>query len=441
MILRRVINPGFELNGREHEYYLMVALTFLQGFFWFMVVPLIPLFAAELGAHEFLVGLITSVTSIIFIITSIPSGALSDMLGSRALFRWTYVLGVVGALLYVVTPTAALLFVPQLFYAFSNTLFWPAWAAHLVSLVPGPQQARMMGYASGVSGLGAILGPLVGGFLVDRAGFRAMFLLYAAFSVAGFFLASALPPHRNQGRPSSQSTRGGRVDPGDSWAAFRRLGPSLIDGVRLLRREPVLTAFWTTFFAFLSMNMADIFMPLYLKDTGVGIAAIGLIMTARNVTLTVSRFAMGPLVRRMGLRTLLVWFVLISAAAGMLVPLVGNMSGLALGLPAMLLLSSLMGLGPGVNPPINKALIAEGTGPSERATGMGLSEVAGSGGRFVSSLAFGAMAQGLGNGAAIIGGNLLAVVVYLVGARRAMGPPSRTIPRQEKVAAGREMPR
>ena len=415
-ILRRAVNPGFELNGREHEYYLLIALTFLQGFFWFMVVPLVPLFAADMGAHAFLVGIITSVTSVVFIITSVPSGALSDMLGSRALFRWTYLLGIIGALLYVVTPTAALLFVPQLFYAVSNTLFWPAWAAHLVSLVPGPQQAKMMGYASAVSGLGAILGPLVGGYLVDLAGFRAMFLLYAAFSVAGYFLASALPARRN-------GLVGG--EGGSALAAFKRLGPSLAEAFRLLEREPILTAFWTTFFAFLAWNMADIFMPLYLKEAGLGVASIGILMTARNTTLTVSRFAMGPLVRRMGLRALLIWFVLISAVAGLLIPLAGGATGLALGLPVMLLLSLLMGLGVGVNPPINKALMAEGARPSERATAMGLSEVAGSGGRLVSSLAFGAVAQGFGNTASIVAGNLLVVVAYVFGARRALGRPSR----------------
>ncbi len=419
-ILRRAINPGFELDGREHEYYLLIALTFLQGFFWFMVVPLVPLFAAELGAHEFLVGIITSVTSVIFIITSVPSGVLSDLLGSRALFRWTYILGIAGALLYVVTPTAGLLFIPQFFYAVSNTLFWPAWAAHLVSLVPGPQQAKMMGYASGVSGLGAILGPLIGGYLVDLAGFRAMFLLYAAFSVAGYFLASALPARRSGATgagPGSQAIG----DTGSALAAFKRLGPSLKEGFRLFEREPILTAFWTTFFAFLAWNMADIFMPLYLKEAGLDVAVIGIIMTARNTTLTVSRFTMGPLVRRMGLRSLLIWFVLISAVAGLLVPLAGGASGLALGLPVMLLLSLLMGLGVGVNPPINKALMAEGARPSERATAMGLSEVAGSGGRLVSSLAFGAVAQGFGNAASIIAGNLLVVVAYAVGARRALG--------------------
>ena len=418
-ILRRVINPGFELDGREREYYLLIALTFLQGFFWFMVVPLIPLFAQELGAREFLVGVISSVTSITFVFTSIPSGALSDMLGSRTLFRWTYVLGIAGALLYAVTPTASLLVIPQLFYAFSNTFFWPAWAAHLVSLVPGPQQARMMGYSSGVSGLGAILGPLVGGYLVDRAGFRAMFVLYALFSIAGFYLASALPAKQQQ-----QS--------GGLLAALKRLGPSVGEGARLLQREPVMTAFWTTFFGFLSMNMADTFAPLYLKEIGYGISAIGLVMTARNITLTVARFALGPITRLVGVRPLLIGCVLLSAGASALMPLVG---GLKMGLPAMLLLSAVMGLGPGVVPPINKALIAGGTGQSERATGMGVSEVAGSGGRFVSSIAFGGMAQGFGNATAIIAGNLLAVVVYLFGARRALQVPDRQSRPQSPKAA------
>ncbi|MEV4039575.1 MFS transporter [Streptomyces umbrinus] len=53
-------------------------------------------------------------------------------------------------------------------------------------------------------GIATVAGPILGGFLVDAAGWRFMFLIDIALSIAAFVAPSAYcPPARASGPPSS----------------------------------------------------------------------------------------------------------------------------------------------------------------------------------------------------------------------------------------------
>ena len=117
------------------------------------------------------------------------AGALSDFYGRRRMF----VIGLVGfgitSLLCGLAPNVETLIVLRLVQGGAGALLVPGSLAILTNNFEGEEQGRAFGIWAAASGLAPILGPFVGGVLVDNFSWRWIFLLNVPFTAVAVWAA------------------------------------------------------------------------------------------------------------------------------------------------------------------------------------------------------------------------------------------------------------
>jgi EmrB/QacA subfamily drug resistance transporter len=104
-------------------------------------------------------------------------GSLGDLFGARRVFM----LGVSGfgitSLFCAVAPTIELLVIARALQGVFGALLTPAALAVIVATFPPEERGRAVGAWTAWGGMGTVLGPLIGGWLVDSASWRWIFAL------------------------------------------------------------------------------------------------------------------------------------------------------------------------------------------------------------------------------------------------------------------------
>ncbi|MFI6350365.1 MFS transporter [Streptomyces sp. NPDC050560] len=104
-------------------------------------------------------------------------GALGDRLGRRRVFVLGVVWFAVGSLLCGLAPSALVLVAARALQGVGGALLTPGSLALIQGGFHPDDRARAVGLWSGFGGVGAAVGPFVGGWLVDGPGWRWVFLL------------------------------------------------------------------------------------------------------------------------------------------------------------------------------------------------------------------------------------------------------------------------
>ncbi|RKT02693.1 EmrB/QacA subfamily drug resistance transporter [Streptomyces sp. 3211.6] len=104
-------------------------------------------------------------------------GALGDRFGRRRIFVLGVVWFAVGSLLCGIAPGAGVLIGARALQGVGGALLTPGSLALIQGSIRSDDRARAVGLWSGFGGVGAAVGPFLGGWLVDGPGWRWVFLL------------------------------------------------------------------------------------------------------------------------------------------------------------------------------------------------------------------------------------------------------------------------
>ena len=142
--------------------------------------------------------------TIVFAAVLVPAGRWADRVGRRRLFVAGMITFSLGSLLCGVAPGVLALIGARVIQAGGAGLMVPASLSLVLASVPGPARARAIGTWSALGALGAALGPVIGGSLV-QVSWRWVFWINLPVGLAGVLLAARVIPESKdehlRGRP------------------------------------------------------------------------------------------------------------------------------------------------------------------------------------------------------------------------------------------------
>ncbi|AIV39386.1 MULTISPECIES: MFS transporter [unclassified Curtobacterium] len=107
------------------------------------------------------------------------AGSLSDLFGRVRIIRWGLVVFGVASVVCAIAPTGEVLVVARAFQGVGGALVTPSALALIVAAFRGAAQAKAIGSWTAWSSAASILGPVVGGLIVDGIGWRWIFVVTA----------------------------------------------------------------------------------------------------------------------------------------------------------------------------------------------------------------------------------------------------------------------
>jgi MFS family permease len=164
-----------------------------------MVAPMLPLYAAGLGATGIWVGVILGSFSFSRMLLMPVFGWLSDRRGRK----WLLALGLVACGLisfgYLAGNTLPSLVAVRFLHGATAALVVPLVMAYVGDIVPKGEEGKWMGYLNTLMMVSMGAGPLLGGAISDLAGPRMVFVVMGALYVLGFgcimlFIPESHPP-------------------------------------------------------------------------------------------------------------------------------------------------------------------------------------------------------------------------------------------------------
>lgn len=302
--------PPFRMRSLGWSVYLP---TFLFAVGQGATIPVIPLFATNLGASVALASLIVGLRGFGTMVFDLPSGALVSRFGER----WAMLIGTLA--LGIVAVGAALTRSPLVFagLVFVMGAAWSIWLlarlAYVTERAPVEVRGRAMSLLGGTNRIGNFIGPLIGGVLADRVGLASTFYFQAALAVSACVVMFVM------------------IGDGDApmieahGSLYRRFA-----GVLTEHHNVFLTAGVGTLIIQMLRAARSAALPLWGQHIGLSAGEISVIFSLTNAMEVVLFYPVGMMMDRLGRKWVAVPCLLIMAVGMAVVPLTSSFIGLAL---------------------------------------------------------------------------------------------------------------
>ena len=301
--------------------------------------PVLPMFAADLGAMPELIGVIVAASTVTGVFFKLPSGALSDVLGRKRMMMLGALFFAAPPFLYPLVHDPWSLLALRFVHGFATAIFSPVASAYVASLAETGRGARL-GWFSSANDIGATGGPLIGGFvLYFTSSFSLTYLLVGALGVITFIVVLLLPDVDRPAPPEGKTFA--------ARAAEFRQGLA-----EVFRTPPIFVAAGIEAVMYLGYGAFLGFLPIYAKKVGLNDAEIAIVLGAQLALAMVVKPISGRVSDRIGRIPVIVIGLLLCATA---LPLIFRSESLT----AFVLLAPLLGLGVGAVTPVTNALIAD----------------------------------------------------------------------------------
>ena len=173
--------------------WLLAAIGFISQVGIAVMLPLLPLYATELGAPPFVLGLLTGAFAVTNAIGQLGAGFLAERFGPRRMM--TAGLGFYGAMNALIATAAS---APWLIgwrsaAGFGGGAMIVSERIYLAQVVEPARRAFANGIVSAGQSAGTVMGPVIGGIAASIGGLRAPFVIVAATSAIALVGTLFLP--------------------------------------------------------------------------------------------------------------------------------------------------------------------------------------------------------------------------------------------------------
>jgi MFS family permease len=235
-----------------------------------------PLYLQQLGANPIRIGAILGGYGLAQTLAHIPAGYLSDRIGQRPLLWAAWIFGLLSTWLMALATTLPTFIVGMFLYGATSFVISPM-NSYITAVRGRLRVGRALTMISAFYNIGAILGPLLGGWIGEMYGFRTIFL----FSAVIFAISTALILFIR------------------SQPVETRTNPELSD--KLLNNTHYLRFMSLVFLAMFAMYLAQPLAPNYLQNQrGLNLVEIGQLYSIASLGIVLSNLILGNLEHRLG---------------------------------------------------------------------------------------------------------------------------------------------
>jgi len=338
-----------------------------------IIVPVMPVFAASLGAGGLALGFIIAAFSITRGFCQPLVGNLSDRWGRKGfLISGLAVYALVGLLIPEATSVGMLLLIRAL-HGVGSAMIVPVAMAYVSDLAPVGSEGRYMGLLNIAIFTGIGSGPLIGGIFTDLWGMASAFYVMAGFSFLAMMLILLQLP--SSPMPTKMAGRGAGV----IRSLRKMLATPRTAGILLARLATMIIMVPT-------MAFLPLLMHQWFQATGM---QIGLVIAARTLVNALLQTPCGRLADRVDKVRFLRLGCLVISGVMCLVPLAANFW-------VLLMLFVVLGSGEAIIWPTLGALATEEGRQYGQGTMMGVFNLAMSGGVFIGAIGAGVSSDWFG---------------------------------------------
>jgi MFS family permease len=337
-----------------------------------IIVPILPVYAAELGATGFALGVIVAGFALSAGLLQPFVGNLSDRHGRKGFMIIGLVMFGLTGYTYTLAGSVAHMVMIRIFHGAGSALIFPIAMAYITEASGGKNIGRYMGMFNIAIFAGIGAGPVLGGFFLDLWGRNAAFYAMAMLS----FVSAALVIFVLPGR--------------DPLAVIENQSKMLDVFRRMLRNRRVMGILLARMATMIIMVPTFAFLPLLMtQQMDASGAQIGMVIACRTLVNAFLQMPFGTLADIWNPNRLLL--------AGSTLICIGIFSvPFAVGFVPLLLLFGLIGLGEAVSWPAMGAMAAEEGHKYGQGSMMGVFNMAMNAGVFIGAMGVGAMVDLLG---------------------------------------------
>ncbi len=344
------------------------------------------LFALELDAPAYAVGLIGGLLYLFPLLLSWPIGALADRRGARGLLMFGTTCGVASLVLPYFVQTLPALYASAALNGLALA-FYHVTLQNLIGTLSKPEdRPRNFSNFSLVGSVTNFVGPLIAGISIDHAGHAVACLVVATQPLIAVALLLA---------------RGHRFPPGNPQLPQ---GPGALGA---LKDAGIWRMLAVSGMVQLGQDLFQFYLPVYGHSIGLSASVIGIILASLATASFVARLFIADLVKRFTTETLLTGVFLAAAVGFLLVPFFSNIM-------ILVLIAFWFGLGMGMGVPLTVILMFARSIEGRSGQTLGLRLTANNFVRVTGPIVFGVVASVLGlapvfwiNAAMMVGGGLL----------------------------------
>ncbi|MBT8332531.1 MAG: MFS transporter [Deltaproteobacteria bacterium] len=211
-----------------------------------IVIPLLPVYAHELGASGFYIGMIFGSFSLARTFFLPYFGRLSDRKGRKPLIVPALLAYATISLGFIVFKDIHALIALRFLQGIASAMLMPIIQAYIGDITPPGNEGFTMGLFNMSMFCGLSIGPFLGGFIHDRFSLQTSFTCMGLLALIGFFLSLLLLPPTHSEK-------------------YLRSGKSPVDWKKLISERDIASIFLFRFSHILCIGIIWAFLPLYAK--------------------------------------------------------------------------------------------------------------------------------------------------------------------------------
>jgi MFS family permease len=291
------------------------------GIIW----PLIPVYAVELGAGGFLVGLIVASFNISRTILSPFSGQISDKWGRKRFIASGLFIYAVLSVFYVLPENAETLILIRLFHGMASLLVVPVAMALTADIAPPRKLGVYMGTLNMAIMIGLGFGPVMGGTIRDTLGFNAAFYIMGGLALITALIVVIFLP--------ADKAHLGDIKRAKPYPFTKIMANKTAAGIFIMR-----------FFAASGQGSVYTFLPILAMQLELSSSQVGIILTMNIFLIAFLQRASGGLADRINPKHLIIYGTFACGITVLGMPFVH-------GFIPILILNILMGMANGLSLP------------------------------------------------------------------------------------------